>query len=171
MKGAHYFALLMDDPDIDKLHSFNLVKLSFVNPVTSNSLRRDPFFQEAVVGIPVDLAVWAMQSVPTTDLVFSALIATGGRSHFRGSLSVNPPRTGRRFFKCHYVKEYIMTITNHIRRIEDLAELVLMHVDDREYGKAHLALVDIEIRTRLAQEHVDHLQQVTPRELVPVGGD
>lgn len=63
-----------------------------------------------------------------------------------------------------------MTITNHIRCIQNLADQVIEHVDDREYEHAHLALVDIEIRTRLAHEHVDHLQHVTPRDLVPAGG-
>lgn len=62
-----------------------------------------------------------------------------------------------------------MTITNHIRRIEDLAAQVIEHVDDREYRKAHFALDDIETRVRLARAHIDHLQDVTPRALVSAG--
>lgn len=63
-----------------------------------------------------------------------------------------------------------MTITNHIRRIEDLAEQVIAAVDDRNYFKAHFALTEIETRTRLAHEHVDHLQDVQPRAFSPAGG-
>lgn len=65
-------------------------------------------------------------------------------------------------------KEHRMTITNHIRRIEDLAEQVIAHVDNREYVEAHEDLEYIETRVRLAHEHVDHLQQVNPR--TPVMG-
>lgn len=64
-----------------------------------------------------------------------------------------------------------MTITNHIRRIEALADLFIEHVDDREYEKAHSALDDIETRTRLAHEHVDHLQLVAERTFAPAGVD
>jgi len=63
-----------------------------------------------------------------------------------------------------------MTITNHVRRIEDLAEQVIKHVDDREYVEAHEDLDFIITRVRLAHEHVDHLQSVTPRAPVPAGG-
>lgn len=64
-----------------------------------------------------------------------------------------------------------MTITNHIRRIEDLAEQVIEDVDDREYGKAHCALDDITNKVRLAHEHIDHLQDVTLRIPVPARED
>jgi len=63
-----------------------------------------------------------------------------------------------------------MTITNHIRMIETLASVVIEYVDDREYENAHSALDDIETRVRLAHEHLDHLQDVTPRVPVPAGG-
>ena len=63
-----------------------------------------------------------------------------------------------------------MTITNHVRRIEDLAEQVIEHVDARKYRHAHIALDDIINRARLAHEHIDHLQDVTPRVPVPAGG-
>ena len=64
-----------------------------------------------------------------------------------------------------------MTITNHIRRIEDLAELVIEYVDDREYEKAHTVLDAIEKRARLAHEHIDNLQLVTRPVPVPAGED
>lgn len=63
-----------------------------------------------------------------------------------------------------------MTITNHIRRIEDLAEQVIEHVDAREYEQAHEDLTYIETRVRLAHEHVDHLQLVAERTFEPAGG-
>jgi len=63
-----------------------------------------------------------------------------------------------------------MTITNHIRRIENLAEQVITHVDAREYEEAHEDLDYIATRVRLAHEHVDHLQTVAPRVPVPAGG-
>jgi len=62
-----------------------------------------------------------------------------------------------------------MTITNHIQRIEALANEVLQHVDRKEYYLAHLLLDGLEMRARLAHEHIDHLQQVTSRELLPAG--
>lgn len=62
-----------------------------------------------------------------------------------------------------------MTITNHVRRIQDLADQVIDHVDDREYELAHCALVDIEQRARQAHEHVDHLQLIAERTVAPAG--
>lgn len=64
-----------------------------------------------------------------------------------------------------------MTITNHIRRIEELAELVIEYVDDREYAKAHTVIDAIEKRSRLAHEHVDHLQLIAERTFISAGED
>jgi len=58
-------------------------------------------------------------------------------------------------------KESIVTITNHTRRIEELAGSVIHYVDAREYPNAHVALDDIEKEVRLAHRHIDHLQNVT----------
>lgn len=60
-----------------------------------------------------------------------------------------------------------MTITNHIRAIEDLAELLIEYVDDREYSKAQIVIDAIEERTRLAREHIDHLQLISERTFFP----
>lgn len=54
-----------------------------------------------------------------------------------------------------------MTITNHIRRIEELAGHTIVFVDAREYEQAHCALDDIEKKVRAAHRHIDHLQNVT----------
>jgi len=54
-----------------------------------------------------------------------------------------------------------MTITNHTRRIEDLANDVIHFVDRREYPNAHAVLDDIEKEVRLAHRHIDHVQNVS----------
>ncbi len=54
-----------------------------------------------------------------------------------------------------------MTITNQIRRIEELAEYVLLSVDTKKYGEAHCLLDDIEKKVRESHRHIDHLQNVT----------
>lgn len=51
-----------------------------------------------------------------------------------------------------------MTITNHIRRIDELNQLVIDLVDTREYALAHCALDDIEKKVREAHRHIDNLQ-------------
>ena len=62
-----------------------------------------------------------------------------------------------------------MTLTNNIRDIETFAQLALKHADAREYEKAHCDLDVIETKVRALREHIDHLQDVTPRALVPSG--
>lgn len=58
-------------------------------------------------------------------------------------------------------KEYIVTITNHIRRIEELSGGVIHLVDARDYENAHMLLDEIEKKVRAAHRHIDHLQNVT----------
>lgn len=60
-----------------------------------------------------------------------------------------------------------MTITNHVRNIQNFADLLIENVDDRKYRHAHNTIAAIESEARLAHEHVDHLQRVTPREIEP----
>ncbi len=62
-----------------------------------------------------------------------------------------------------------MTITNHTRRIQDLTEQVIKHVDNRQYEEAHEDLDFIEVRIRLAHRHIDHLQNVTDFRARPAG--
>lgn len=64
-----------------------------------------------------------------------------------------------------------MTITNHIRDIETLANETIHHVDRKEYGRAHIRLDDIEKKVREAHRHIDHLQNVTDFAARPAGGD
>lgn len=63
-----------------------------------------------------------------------------------------------------------MTITNHIRLIEGYANQAIAHVDQRNYAAAHLALDDIATKIQLAHEHVDHLQDLERKKLIPSGG-
>lgn len=63
-----------------------------------------------------------------------------------------------------------MTITNHIRTIEDIANNVILAVDDRKYGTAHMLLDTIEKRARLAHEHIDQLQNIQDRPVDGKGG-
>lgn len=51
-----------------------------------------------------------------------------------------------------------MTITNHIRKIQEHAESVIEHVDDRDYAKAHVALDFIEHNVRSARDHIENIQ-------------
>ncbi len=51
-----------------------------------------------------------------------------------------------------------MTLTNHTRRISELAGGVQELADKREYEKAHSALVEIEKRVHKLRNHLDHLQ-------------
>jgi len=71
-----------------------------------------------------------------------------------------------RFFH-HFIKEYIVTITNHLQRIGDLAAQALVYVDGRDYPQAHSALDDIESGVHSARVHLDHLQDVLPRPVAP----
>ncbi len=54
-----------------------------------------------------------------------------------------------------------MTITNHIQRIQSLADDTLRLADLKDYGNAHMLLDEIEKKVRLAHRHIDHLQNVT----------
>ncbi|MBA7479198.1 hypothetical protein ES707_14630 [subsurface metagenome] len=53
-----------------------------------------------------------------------------------------------------------MTLTNHTRRIEELAGAVTTLCDSRKYEEAHCALDDIEKKVRKLRRHIDHLQFV-----------
>lgn len=64
-----------------------------------------------------------------------------------------------------------MTLTDNIRGIETHAQLALKHADAREYEMAYCDLDVIEAKVHAVRDHLDHLQDVTPRSLVPAGGD
>jgi len=63
-----------------------------------------------------------------------------------------------------------MTITNHTKLIQILADKVIENVDLRQYPQSHCLLDDIEKQVRLAHRHIDYLQDVTDSEPIPPGG-
>ena len=60
-----------------------------------------------------------------------------------------------------------MTITNHIRRIEELSTAVIDLVDARDYEGAHVLLDEIGAKVHAAHRHIDTLQRVTSEFPVP----
>jgi len=64
-----------------------------------------------------------------------------------------------------------MTLTNHIRRIEELTNKVLICANAREYEKAHCAIDDIVSKAREVHQYIERLQWITPRVPGPAGGD
>ncbi len=57
-----------------------------------------------------------------------------------------------------------MTLTNHTKRIEELAGVVTILCDNRKYEEAHCALDDIEAKVHALRRHVDILQNVFLRQ-------
>jgi len=64
-----------------------------------------------------------------------------------------------------------MTITNHVRKIQNFADLLIENVDERKYRHAHHTIDAIESEARLAHEHIDNLQQSADCAARPAGGD
>jgi len=54
-----------------------------------------------------------------------------------------------------------VTLTNHIQRIEALANECLQHVDRKEFPQAHLSLDGLEMNVLELRRHIEHLQNVT----------
>ncbi len=63
-----------------------------------------------------------------------------------------------------------MTLTDNIRNIEELANLVIEYADVREYESAHCALDDIEKKVRALHRHIDQLQLKADCAARPAGG-
>lgn len=64
-----------------------------------------------------------------------------------------------------------MTLTNHTKRIEELAGAVTILCDSRKYEEAHCALDNIEAKVHQVHRHIDHLQNVTDFAARPAGGE
>lgn len=62
-----------------------------------------------------------------------------------------------------------MTLTNHTRRIEELAGDVVRFADAREYENAHLALDTIVMKVQELRRYIEHLQWMAPRVPGPAG--
>lgn len=63
-----------------------------------------------------------------------------------------------------------MTLTNHTRRICELAGHVQGYADTRHYEEAHEALDEIVIKVCKLHRHIDNLQKVNEPFPVPAGG-
>lgn len=130
------------------------------NPIASLSM--------AVPGPIREVRFPGISERPGTDPSAPSLKRSGGRFQDYCSWQTSCVTSVHPNFLCRLVKEYDVTISNHIKRIEELSVIVISHVDAREYREAHSALDDIEARARAAHAHIDHLQQVCPGVLAPV---
>ena len=147
------------------LHTADALSLGFPTFLPDTETSASDFFVARFTDdgcIPVPL----LHKLTGTSIIRCRIVRD--RSWFLQSI-VPYSLAGLLFFQRHYVTEYIMTITNHIRRIEDLANQVIEDVDDREYEKAHCALDDIEAKCHAAHRHIDNLQLVTRRVPVSAG--
>ena len=51
-----------------------------------------------------------------------------------------------------------MTLTDHVRKIQYHAELVLVHADARDYALTHIDLDNIEANIQSVRDHIETLQ-------------
>jgi len=63
-----------------------------------------------------------------------------------------------------------VTLSNHTKRIEELAGIVTTLCDSRKYEEAHCALDDIEAKVHALRRHVDDLQEITRHRARLAGG-
>ena len=143
----------------------------FFGPVTSLSSRPTPFIGTSVADFQAFYSYVFLTAWSATVDFFDAHFTRGGWLRIIRFLRIPCNLPIRRIVQCHFVTEYIMTITNHFRRIHDLADLAIHFVDAKNYPKAHLALDDIEKKVRESHRHIDHLQNVTDFCARPAGED
>lgn len=169
MKVTDYFDLLRSHGSHKKNSTLIPSIDGFFRHVTSSLSGRQLVIRIAGAGLLVGLMNLNKQSwpAPAPFIVFD--FAHGGR--MPGFLLTQSPfpLAGRRFFLCHFLKEYIVTLTDNIRRIEELSNHVIVYADAREYEQAHIALDDIESKVHAVRDHIDHLQEVSPRVPVSAG--
>lgn len=183
MKRTRCFDFSFVSGSCKKRVAFHTVLKLFFGPVTSNLSRHFKSVGTAGIGFPLasslDAGTPLSVPVPFYDHVCKAGSLVNGIAIPVSFLSmpgclylcdqsfllyrIRSPYSlaGRTFSLSHFIKEYIVTISNHIRRIEELSEAVIAHVDSREYREAHSALDDIEARARAAHAHIDHLQSLS----------
>lgn len=58
-------------------------------------------------------------------------------------------------------KEHNVTLTNHIKRMDELTIDIVRLVDCKDYPNAHLLLDELESKVNCVRRHIDHLQNVT----------
>ncbi|NVM23068.1 MAG: hypothetical protein HWN68_14955 [Desulfobacterales bacterium] len=64
-----------------------------------------------------------------------------------------------------------MTLTNHIRKIQELAGGVSYLCDQRKYHEAHVDLDKLQCRLYAVRRHIEHLQNVVDFCPRPAGDD
>ena len=64
-----------------------------------------------------------------------------------------------------------MTLTNHIKRIDELSGAFTILVDNRKYEEAHIVLDEIQATSHALRRHIEHLQNVTDFAARPSFGD
>lgn len=64
-----------------------------------------------------------------------------------------------------------MTITNHIKWIQNEAEAIIEHADARDYASAHVNLDNIESHVRGVRNHIKELQRKADCAARPAGDE
>ncbi len=62
-----------------------------------------------------------------------------------------------------------MTFTNHIMKIQEHSNLVIKHMDARDYPSAHVDLDNIEANVRSVRDHIETIQSCADRSARPAG--
>ena len=167
MNGTHNFDLSVSHGDLKKSVTLILIINRFFRYVTFVLSGRVFCHRSVLVALAALSPGARLGPSPPLYPGLSLYFACCGRRRHTLHNCLTRIRHVRLLFKCHLVTEYIMTITNHVRRIQELSDLVIEYVDDREYAKAHTVIDAIEKRARLAHEHIDDLQDLVSPSLVP----
>lgn len=123
----------------------------------------------AAVGMRAGFMSLAQLCDPTAVFFPTRNLTLGGRFTGRNILHRNLPLTGRFLSFHHFVKEYIVILTDHVRRIERLTAQTLVHVQEENYQKVREDFDNIHVHTTAAQQQLEKLQWITPRVPGPEG--
>lgn len=148
MERTHNFVFRCCRCCLKKSSQICKAKSSFFGPVTFRPSLHAPLLSTAIV--PFFLTV----PIPS------------GRCAWSDRIPRITPIAGRFLFLRHFVKEYIMTITNHIQKIQSLCHDVFYDVDHRNYQQVKVHLVNIDIHVRAACRHIERLQNAHDPPLV-----
>jgi len=89
----------------------------------------------SAAGVPSGLVDLASHSDPAAVFFLTRNLALGGRCAGRSCGPAIATRPGRFFSFCRFVKEHIVTLTEHIKRIEELSSQSLDFLQDEKYFK------------------------------------
>ena len=191
MKGRICSACFGGDTVIKKPITFAPTKAGFFLFSAHNPHAARPFFARAVDGRALSNFYSEWYCVPSTVLFTALHFLQCGWPLGTAHLCESPSLANRFFYQnrassysCvgstalrgpqpviqrHFVKEYIVTLTDNIRGIETHAQLALKHADARDYEMAYCDLDVIEAKVHALRDHLDHLQDVLPRVAESVG--